>query len=77
MFQFWLKRLQKYCITNSHVTFPLSLMLTHVKISQLLKKSVELNNLVAQNKKVQQKRNSSKYLSAFLQAIRHQSRHPG
>jgi hypothetical protein len=32
---------------------------------------------VAQNKKVQQKCNSSKYLSAFLQAIRHQSRHPG
>jgi Mg2+ and Co2+ transporter CorA len=31
----------------------------------------------AQNRKVQQKRNSSKYLSAFLQAIRHQSRHPG
>ena len=31
----------------------------------------------AQNKKVQQKRHSSKYLSAFLQAIRHQSRHPG
>jgi hypothetical protein len=30
-----------------------------------------------QDKKVQQKRNSSKYLSAFLQAIRHQSRHPG
>jgi hypothetical protein len=27
-----------------------------------------------QNKKVQQKRNSSKYLSAFLQTIRHQSR---
>jgi hypothetical protein len=33
--------------------------------------------VIAQNKKVQQKRHSSKYLSAFLQAIRHQSRHPG
>jgi hypothetical protein len=30
-----------------------------------------------QNEKVHQKCNSSKYLSAFLQAIRHQSRHPG
>ena len=29
------------------------------------------------NRKVLQKCNSSKYLSAFLQAIRHQSRHPG
>jgi hypothetical protein len=29
------------------------------------------------DKKVQQKRHSSKYLSAFLQAIHHQSRHPG
>jgi hypothetical protein len=37
-----------------------------------------LRSLVkSQNKKVQQKRHSSKYLSAFLQAIRHQSRHPG
>jgi hypothetical protein len=31
----------------------------------------------AQNRKVYQKSHSSKYLSAFLQAIRHQSRHPG
>jgi hypothetical protein len=32
---------------------------------------------MSQNKKVQQKCNSSKYLSAFLQAICNQSRHPG
>jgi hypothetical protein len=32
---------------------------------------------LSQNKKVQQKCNSSKYLSAFLQATCHQSRHPG
>ena len=36
-----------------------------------------ISTTVAQNKKVQQKSHSSKYLSAFLQAIRHQSRHPG
>jgi hypothetical protein len=42
-----------------------------------LKIQKQLNMITSQNKKVQQKRHSSKYLSAFLQAIRHQSRHPG
>jgi hypothetical protein len=37
---------------------------------------ISLSSL-SQNKKVQQKSHSSKYLSAFLQAIRHQLRHPG
>jgi hypothetical protein len=63
----------KRALASQHLMTNYGLRQNHRKIIGKTKKSA----FCVPYSVVQQKCNSSKYLSAFLQAIRHQSRHPG